>query len=89
MPRLRIRSMGQKEPRFLDPGTACEAFFGGGKKCFPGIIVGTDVDDGGGKYHVRYDDGDEERMVPQSHFAVQFRHSDQRSENKAGDEFLM
>ena len=30
VPRLRIRSMGQKEPRFLDPGTACEAFFGGG-----------------------------------------------------------
>ena len=34
-------------------------------------MVGTDVDEGAGKYHVRYDDGDEERMVPRDRIFVQ------------------
>ena len=66
VPRLRIRRPGGKEPRFIEPGTACEALFHGGKKCFPGVVVSTDVDEGDGKYHVRYADGDEERQVPRS-----------------------
>jgi hypothetical protein len=66
VPRIRVRSPGEKEPRFIEPGAACEARFRGGTNIFPGVVVGTDLNEGDGTYHVRYADGDEERQVPRS-----------------------
>jgi len=48
VPRIRIRHIGQLEPLVIKAGLRCEARYGGGKKCFGGVIIwadGKDIDD--------------------------------------------